>query len=332
MFVKVPIGTGNYKYAGDRNGNGILDEADFDETRFDGDFIIAYLPGEQLVPVADLKASVRLRLQPERIVERTGGLWNAILRSVSTETVLRLDERSRDPDEKRIYFLDLSHMLNGVNTISGSRQITQDVFLFENERDRSIRFRFSERYGLLQLVTATERSSTAERSVRVRLQLDPEIGNQTEVIGRNDRVTATATTPRVRDVTSLTVSSDFSYRPDRFWEAGLVLGGGEAENRSPLGTTSATMNDQTLRCVYAIPSAGQLRAEFRREEVLFSGRTTSIPFELTGGKVEGLNWLWQVWFDYRITSNLQLTVNYSGRTEGGRTPVHTLHAEARAFF
>jgi hypothetical protein len=332
VFVKVPPGSGNFRYLGDKNGNGIADENEFEPTRFDGDYVVLYLPGEQLVPTADLKTSVRLRLQPARLIERTGGFVNAAIRSVSTETYLRVDERSREPDEKQIYLLNFSRMLNGQNTISGSQQVTQDVFLFENDRDLSFRFRYGERYGLVQLVSATERSVVRDRSLRVRVQLVPEIGNQTEISVRDDRVTASVSTPRVRDIASTSFSSDFSYRPDRDWEAGLILGGAEAQNQSIAGATKASMNEQGIRCVYALPGTGQFRAEFKREEVIVSGYTAVVPYELTGGKVAGRTWLWQAWFDYRITSNLQLTVNYSGRTEGGRLPVHSARAEARAFF
>jgi hypothetical protein len=42
--------------------------------------------------------------------------------------------------------------------------------------------------------------------------------------------------------------------------------------------------------------------------------------------------LWSVAFDYRVTQFIQATMNYDGRTEGGRSPVHTARAEVRAFF
>jgi subtilase family serine protease len=43
-------------------------------------------------------------------------------------------------------------------------------------------------------------------------------------------------------------------------------------------------------------------------------------------------YLWQVTFEYRLTSNIQLSTNYTGRLEGAGDPVHQLHMEARAFF
>ena len=61
IFIRVAKGSGNYKYIGDVNGNGIVDENDFELTTYDGDYIVVYIPSDQLYPVADIKASVRLK-------------------------------------------------------------------------------------------------------------------------------------------------------------------------------------------------------------------------------------------------------------------------------
>ncbi len=59
MFVRVEQGTGNYKYLGDLNNNGIADENEFEPTTFDGDYIQVTIPTDQLFPVIDLKTSTR---------------------------------------------------------------------------------------------------------------------------------------------------------------------------------------------------------------------------------------------------------------------------------
>ncbi len=190
IFIRVTPGNGNYRYIGDNNGNGIVDENDFELTRFDGDYIVVYLPSEQLYPVADLKASIRLRFQPARLIPASSGWLNKGLRAISTETYLRVDEINKETDTKQIYLLNFSRFLNYQNTIAGSQQITQDVFLFENNSDLSFRFRYSEQYGLTQYVSGIEESFKQERSIRLRSQLVKEIGNQTDFINKTDQVTA----------------------------------------------------------------------------------------------------------------------------------------------
>jgi hypothetical protein len=335
VFIRVAKGSGNYKYLGDVNGNGIVDENDFELTRFDGDYTVVYIPSDQLYPVADVKASVRLRLQPSRLLSNPSPWLLKALRAFSTETYVRVDERSKDTDTKEIYLLNFSHFLNDQTTISGLRQFTQDVFLFENSPDVSFRFRYNARSGLTQYVSAIERSFQEEQSIRIRSQLVQEIGNQTDFIYKKDRLTASSSTSEERDLVSNSLLSDFSYRPTMQWEIGFTLEVTEIINYFGGGDATADINGESVRIVRSFPGIGQLRGELKREDVSLShtvGPIGILPYEFTEGKAVGQSFLWQLAFEYRLTANLQLSVNYNGRKEGQGLPVHSAKMEARAFF
>jgi hypothetical protein len=330
-FIRVAKGNGNYRYLGDTNGNAIPDENDFELARFDGDYIVVYLPSDQLYPVADLKASIRLRLQPAKFVQTTNRWWHKLLKIISTETYLRVDEKSKNPDTKQIYLLNFSQFLNEQMTITGSQQFTQDVFIFENNPELSFRLRHSNKNGLTQFVSTIERSHMQEQSIRIRLQLIPEIGNQTDIIRKVDKVNATTHSTRERDLLSHALISDFSYRPMNNFETGFNFGVTEVTNSYIPKNATATINEEGIRIIQSFPTIGQLRAELKREEVVLSN-ITDPPYEMTSGKVPGQSYLWQLTFEYRITNNLQLSVNYNGRKEGVRNPIHFARMEARAFF
>ncbi|HTP12029.1 MAG TPA: hypothetical protein VMM37_00290, partial [Bacteroidota bacterium] len=336
VYLRVPKGSGNYLYKGDLNGNGIADDNEFELTKFDGEYIVIYVPSEQLYPVVNLKSSLRFRIQPSRMLRASPTFWEKVLRAISAETNVRIEEQSADPVARHIYLLDLRYFQNDRTTISGSSQVQQDLFLFENDPDLSFRFRFNQRDGFVQLVSANERSVLREQSVRVRSQLDREIGNQTDFVNRLDRVSANARTSRERDIVSNGVTSDFTYKPLLQWEIGFNFAVSRSVDGFNNENTTADINQQGVRITYGIAGAGQIRSEFSREEVALRNVEVDpirgIPFELTNGSAEGKNYLWQLAFDYRINQNVQVSIQYSGRSEGGRTPVHLAHAEARAFF
>ena len=259
-----------------------------------------------------------------------------ILKSLSTETYARVDERSTEPDIKQIYLLNFAHFRDDRTTIAGSSQFQHDVHVFEGSPELSFRLRFAERRGLTQLITTTERSYTQEKSLRIRSQLVREISNETNIIGRLDRLTANVRTNRERDLLGLSLNSDFAYRPDYRTEVGFNFGFTNVEDRIAPAGVEANVNEQGLRIVYAFPGIGQLRSETKREEVqlqnLLFGGSQQIPFELTNGKAAGQSYLWSATFDYRISNSIQVTLNYNGRSEGGREPIHSARAEAKAFF
>jgi hypothetical protein len=332
VFVRVPKGTGNYRYLGDLDGNGIADENEYELTRFDGDYVVVTVPTDELYPVIDLKSSSRIRLTPARLVEPSASFIAEAIRSFSTETYLRVEERSTERDLKEIYLLRLSRFQNDSTTIVGTKQLTQDLYLFENDPDLSLRFRFGERSGFTQFAFANERSLTLERSVRVRGRLVKEIAAQFDVIQKIDRVTATRPTNRERNITSNTLSSDLSYRPEQNVEVGFRFDVTRATDSFPIRPLTADINDQNIRLVYSLETKGQVRAEVEREEVILDGTAVTLPFELTGGKLAGKSWLWHVNLDYRVADFVQATVGYDGRSEGGRPALHLARAEVRAFF
>jgi hypothetical protein len=338
VFVRVPQGTGNYRYLGDLNNNGIADENEFELVRFDGDYIVVTVPTDELFPVVDLRSSIRFRLTPARLIQSGNGIVGEAVRLLSSETYIRMEEKSRDPVTSNIYLLRFSTFQNEDYTIAGSRIFTQDVFVNEQSREFSLRFRYVQRRGMNLFSLGVERSDFIERSVRLRWQLVEEIGHQVDFINRRDNVLATQPSNRERSITSNGFVSDLMYRPYPRMEAGFILEVTIAEDVFPVNPITANINAQTLRFVYSMQARGQLRVEFSRELIALRGQGQdadtrySLPFELTGGRVEGLSWLWRAAFDYRISRFIQSTFQYDGRTEQNRPTVHQGRAEVRVFF
>ncbi|MBF8293981.1 MAG: hypothetical protein HW389_526 [Bacteroidetes bacterium] len=331
VFLRVSRGTGNYTYKGDLNQNGIGDENEFEQTRFDGEYVAMYLPSDQLVPVVDLRAGLRLRFTPARLFSQRQGFFEKTLAAISTETVARIEEKSTEPEARQIYFLHLSKFLNDSTTITGTNLFTQDLHVFEADPSFSLRFRFNQRNGLLRLL-----GYSRERGIRLRTQLLKEIGNQTEFKNKVDQLFSSIDSPRRRNLVSNALKTEFSYRPYPEWEVAFGTGLSEVINRFDGGDATADLNDQFLRLTYSILSLGQLRGEVQREEVqIAKGANAGVhefPFEFTNGQVVGKTLLWRLAFEYRISQYIQVSVNYDGRSEGGRPAVHTARAEARAFF
>ncbi len=338
VFVRVPKGTGNYRYLGDLNNTGMADEDEFELVRFDGDYIAVTVPTDELFPVVDFRSNFRLRLTPSRIINEGNGFITGLIRRFSTDTNLRLEEKSRDPRTSNIYLMRLSSFRDEENTIVGSQMITQDVLLNEQSREFSMRFRYMERQGLNQFSLGVETANFIERSVRLRWQLVEEIGHQVDVVNRRDRVIATQPSNRERAITSNTIISDLSYRPQPRIEVGFVMEIASAVDQFREHAIDASINAQTLRLQYSIQARGQFRTEFSREHVILRQNRAddaprySLPFELTGGRVEGLSWLWRMSFDYRISRFIQASIQYDGRAEHDRPLIHQGRGEVRVFF
>ncbi len=328
VYQRVPRGTGNYVYAGDLNSNHVIDAQDFQLARFDGDFIAITIPTDEFIPIIDVKASTRFRINGSRLISPTSWITKG-LSYLSTETYVRIEEKSTESDTRQIYLLHFSKFLSDQTTITGSNLITQDLHVLEGNPAFSCRFRFLQKRGLTQYAIEKERAFSRERSIKVRWQLIKEFSNQTDYVERIDNLATTQNNNRTRSIISNTVSTDWSYRPEQNIEIGFKFAVGKALNT---GIIEANINEQSVRCVYSITEHGQAKFELEREEVTYNKAALTVPFELTNGRVLGKTWLWRIGAEYQFTRVMQGSLIYDGRREGESNIVHTAKAEVRAFF
>jgi len=336
VFYQVKKGEGQYVWT-DANGDGkvdLTDEREFTLSRFDGDYILLSLPSDQLYPVINLKTSARLRLTPSRFLSAPDTWVERAMQKISTESFVRVEEQSSESDLAQIYLLHFDKFLRPQTTIQGRQTFQQDLFLFETDQLFSFRFRLLQQKGLGQYSTGTETSYGRDRSVRMRFQPGTDFSNQTEYTNKEDDVTAPAVSSRSRRIQSDDITSDWSYRPEQNLELGFVLELSRSEDHVTATPTAANFNSQSLRLVQSFQGFGQLRIDASREEIALENVTSilTIPYELTGGRNQGKTFLWSASFDYKISSNVQSSVQYSGRSEPGSRIVHTGRAEVRAFF
>ena len=331
VFVRVEAGSGNYKYLGDLNNNGVADENEFEPTVYDGDFIVVTIPTDQLFPVIDLKTSSRWKINYSELFDKNS-VPGILLNPLSSETYWRVEENSKEEDYAKIYLLKFSSFLNENKTIAGSNYIQQDLFLWENDPELSFRFRYTQRKSLNQFSGGVERGYNRERSLRIRFKMIEEMSNQTDLVNQNDNVYAPVSSNRRREITGNSITTDFSYRPERNIEVGFKISAGRKEDTLPVNPTIIDLNSQAIRFNLSFAGSGRLRIEVERTELVTNATENFLPFEVTGGNQVGKNFFWRLNFDYRLSGNLQSTVSYDGRLQGSSRAIHTARAEVRAYF
>lgn len=331
VFLKVPKGSGNYIYIGDINNNGIADENEFELTSYDGEYILITVPTEQLYPVIDLKSYIRWTTDFDKIINGKN-IISSLLKNLSSETFFRIEENSKNQNTKEIYLMNLSKFLNDSTTLRGSQLFQQDFNFFKNSSKFSLRLRYLQRKSLNQFSGGLERGFFKERSIRLRFRLVKEINNQTDFVNQIDNLLPSTISNRARKIDRNDLSTDFSYRPFNKLEVGFKIQTGRSIDSYPSTPAKVDMNSLLIRVNYSIANIGRIRVETERLELTSTTSISNIPFEITRGNVIGKNYFWRVFFDYRIGSNIQTSLSYDARLLGRNKVIHTMHAEARAFF
>lgn len=336
LFLRVPFGQGDYTWL-DLDSNGLQTEEEFRlAPPGEGEYIRYDFPTEQLFPVIDLRTTARVRLQPQRLI--AGDSWlGRVLAPVTSETTLRLEEKSQTERESEIYLLQLGSFLNDSTTLAGSALVQQDLNFFESNPIYSFRLRYLGRSGLTRLVTTIERTENIERSLRIRWKPTHDIGLQLDLASNHGLLRSTDTlSRRAFDLTNLSAANDFSYRPEQSLELGWLLRLTSSRDVLPATPRTTLLNSNAIRAIYSIETRGRLRLEIERTNV--SGRNVggdiySIPYQLTDGYAIGTTWIGRATFEYRFGANIQASLNYTGRAQPpSMKPIHIGQAEVRAFF
>ncbi len=331
VFVKVAQGEGNYIYLGDLNHNGIQDPDEFQPALYDGNYVLVTVPTNQLYPVIDLKTSTRWKINYKDIFEHNS-LAGRLLSPFSSETAWQVEENSTEEDYAKIYLLHFSDFQNPNKTLHGSNFIQQDLFLFENDPAFSMRLRYAQTKAMDQFNGGIQRTYSRERSLRINFRMIEQFSNQTDLVNKTNNVNAPASSTQQEEITSNSITTDFSYLPQQNIEVGFKINAGTREDDFPAKPTIINVNSQSLRFTYSFAGKGRLRMQFERDELNSNTTANFIPFDMTEGNVIGKNYIWSLNFDFRLSSNLQSTISYNGRAQGHEKTVHTARAEVRAFF
>lgn len=330
IFIRVPKGTGQYIYKGDLNNNGIADEYEFEPSKFEGDFILTTYPTDELFPVTDLKASLRIKLDFRNF--KFFDLVKKYFQPLSSETYVRVEENSQDKNESNIYLIKTKTFQNPLTTIRGNSLIQQDLNLFDYNPDFNILIRVIERKSFSKFSLTDERRFNQEKLIRLRIKPLKEFANQSELNFLRNNLFSSNYSIRNYLIKQVSFNSKIFYYPFNHVEAGFKFEFASAKNFYPEKPTELNSNSQELSIIIMYSQKGKINFSLERTELIINQNLSYIPFELTRGYVIGKNYIWRLNADYQFENNIQANLIYNGRVQGKNIPIHNVTAEVRAFF
>lgn len=327
-----------YLDVGDGRGNLRYDE-DLKEyiPDTDGKYILYILPSGKFEPVADLQSALRIRFDPGKYWRKPKNGFQNILSKLSGESYFRVEEKTKESDVRSIYLLNLSKFQKG-QTIRGSIQFNQDLYIMRRNRKLSFRLRYryrDSRFNQYLDPNENEDRLSTEKAVRADWRITPKIKSQSEVRQKITLRESKANTLRNRDITGYYYDQKFSYRPASRWEIGLESQYGLENNDVETYPLRLWYDALKGRINFSLPGKGRVSAQYEYQVVKPTENPLdlSIPYEMAQGKKEGVSKLWNVRAEYTVAKNILFTLFYSGRDEAHYEKIiHTGQAEIRAFF
>jgi len=257
--------------------------------------------------------------------------------ALSSESYVRLQEETKDSDVTQIYLLNLGKF-QGDSTLRGSIVFNEDLYILKRNRNLSFRLRYKYRDDKSnQYLDADENEDrlTIQRGIRASYKIINELKAQSEIRQKFTLRNSKQNTSRKRDINSLLINQNFSYRPSLNWEFGLDSELGFEKDLIPERDLNLQYSRLLGRINYSILKKGRISSEFEYQDVkiLDNPNNLVVPFEMARGKKEGVNQRWQLRGEYTVAENVVFTLFYNGRDDANYDKViHTGQAEIRAYF
>ncbi|MGH7497106.1 MAG: hypothetical protein ACREOO_32550 [bacterium] len=339
VFIQVPSGEGNYRF--DPDLNEYIPDPVF------GDYILRVLNTEEFIPIAEVRLRGKLRLQFQQFFPATkvgvekpppaAAWWQRTLSMLSTETFVRVEEKTQERDVWEIYRLNLSKFQNDSTTLYGLQSLQQDIYLWENRRDRSVRYRLTALRELNnQFLEGSARRNQMQHELRLILALSPRLTSQSEWRASDENLIYGIPGRTDRKLRLRQADFEFSYRPRPILEvanaAGLIYD--RDLNAAPSQQTLTVYGfSWRPRVTYSWRSKGRWRVEAEWIQISADPSGQIIPYEMAKGYREGRTFRWNAAFEYRLAGNINVSLSYLGRREPDfpRTQ-HLGKMEMRLFF
>ncbi len=302
-----------------------------------GNYVLFIVPSNQFEPVTNLLTSLRIDIDPSRYWNRPSTLTEKILSQIVSESFFRIEEETKNKNLGDLYFLDLSKFQTA-ETIQGNFTFNQDLYIMKRNRALSFRLRYRYRDDLInQFLDAGDNEDrlNIEQGIRADYAIVQSLRAQSEIRTRKVYRNSSAAGARNRDIHSLLLNQNLSWRPDVQWEFGIETEGGDEIDHAESKELNVRYLRMLLRSSYAILQRGRIAADFDYQlvQVLNNPAGAPIPYEMARGKREGINKSWILRAEYTLTENVLFTLTYNGRDDADFDRIiHSGQAEVRAYF
>jgi hypothetical protein len=124
-----------------------------------------------------------------------------------------------------------------------------------------------------------------------------------------------------------------SFQPGVTFRWSVLFKRTKKENNQDLGGEKTTIQNLGTELKYSILSKGSVTANFNYINIAYNGiESSTLGFEMLEGLNTGRNYTWALSGQFRLSKNMQLNLNYTGRKSEGNKTIHTGNVQVRAYF
>ncbi len=327
-YIEVPVGQGEYTWI-DFNNDGIQQLNEFEVAKFrdQAKFLRIFTPTNEFIRSNNLQFNYNLVFNPSIALEGDeGSVMRAFLKRLYLQSALQVSQKQLASGERIL------------NPFKGMIQDTS-LITFDQVQSHSASFnKFSQVWGMdLNFLQSSNRAFLSygyetrrlrDLSLKIRSnwfkmfsfdligRLNRNILETPNFGNRNFNILSRAIEPRISFTKGTTLRLQSSYKWDK------------KQNK---GSENARINSLNLEGKYNLVSNTSITSRITFSNIQFNGiGSSSLGYVMLDGLQPGKNFLWTMDLTKRISSFIEMSVQYEGRRSGSSGLVNIGRAQIRA--
>ncbi len=317
----------------DRDSNGVIgfDEVEIAPFADAANLIQITLVTDEFIRTNNITYNQSFRLEPRIVWGNKEGFLKA-LGKFSGQASFRILRKTLEDASIQPYN-PFQGNIPDTSLVSVNSIIRGDIFFNRANAVYDLQWGIQDSRNRVTLTTGYESRQLAEQFLRGRLNFTKEVSAIVKLTKGKQLNDSRLFNSRDYNIDFYAIEPNLTWQPSAAFRGTVSFQYRESRNLLPEGGEASFQSDMKVEGIFNSTSSTSIRTSFTYSRVAFSGKeNTPAGFAMLNGLQKGNNFLWELNFDRRLSSNIQLSLGYQGRKTGTARVVHVGQAEIRALF
>ena len=335
-YVQVPAGQGTYVW-NDYNHDGIAELNEFEVALYpdQADYIKVYTPSNDYVKTDYVQLNYSIDLNPRAVIDisKAHG-FKKILANSSTSSSLQIDRK--DVFSNNFQLNPFNQALSDTNLLTLSSFLSNTFFF--NRLNTTWGMDVTQSINQLKslLTYGFESTTTNTLNVKGRWNINRRIS--TNIAWSSVQSSSDAPVYENRDyqINEQSIAPSVSYTHGTNIRVALTYM--LDQKRNSIGFHEQTSDNViTADIKYNVLSSSVITGSFSINNIDFKydvggSDNSTVGYIILNGLLPGQNYLWNLQYTKRLSTNIEISIQYTGRKPSGSSTINTGTASIRAFF
>jgi len=328
QYLKVADGQGVYTWI-DYNNDGVKDLNEFEIAQYsdEASYIRVYVRGTEYTPVYTNQFNQTISLRPEQIWRNKKGI-KKVLSRFSDQARFRIDRKTNTLDKTS--FNPFAMRINDTVLVSTSSTIHNSFYFNRTDPIFGAEYAYSDIRSKTLLASGFDAQTNTYHELDFHLNIKRKFTLEGDFQVGKKSANADYTVGRNYDYKFYLLKPSLSFQPSTAFRLTFE---NRLTKKDNIDTLQAFIQEYTFKLKWNQSQKGSLQTQLSYLKIKYNGEPNSaIGYEMLESLKPGNNFTWSISYQYSISKNLQLSVQYSGRKSEGTKMIHTGGMEVRAFF